>query len=243
MRICNPRASDDKVASRLLSCADDSAPVQAVPPGRHKKALLLNALGIAGLNTYLHATEDEQQPKANRPTQETTLDVFDAALALLNELFDPQPDVARLRTYFKALRQGPDLSVVEFIQEVRRVAKLRQALRIGRGGRYPRLRPDCPWHRVATPPKNFFKMSKDFTVEKALDVVREEECVDRALLQLYWSIRTNVYAPSKENEKPRALIAREPGPSLPDLSYGHFSLRHRCDFSGSINVITFGGGC
>lgn len=64
----------------------------------HKKALLLNALDVEGLNTYegldtyLRAAEDEQQPGADWPTRETTTDVFDAAPVLFNELFDSQPD-------------------------------------------------------------------------------------------------------------------------------------------------------
>ncbi|KAH8036169.1 hypothetical protein HPB51_018583 [Rhipicephalus microplus] len=91
---------------------------------KHKKALLLNALGIERLSTYLCATKDEQQPGVDRPTKETTLSVYDAALALLNELFDPQLDAACQCAHFKALCQGPDQSAVEFIQEVRRVAKL-----------------------------------------------------------------------------------------------------------------------
>ncbi|KAL1414856.1 hypothetical protein MTO96_007118 [Rhipicephalus appendiculatus] len=90
----------------------------------HKKALLLNALGVEELNTYLRAAEDELQPGADRPTQEETTNVYEAALALLNKLFDPQPDAACLRAQFKALRQRPDESAVQFIQEVRREAKL-----------------------------------------------------------------------------------------------------------------------
>ncbi|KAH8024415.1 hypothetical protein HPB51_022920 [Rhipicephalus microplus] len=76
----------------------------------HKKALLLNALGIEGLNIYLHAAEDV--PGADQPTQEMTLGVFDAGLALLNGIFAPPLDAACLRAYFKALRQSLDQSAV-----------------------------------------------------------------------------------------------------------------------------------
>ncbi|KAH8030150.1 hypothetical protein HPB51_006582 [Rhipicephalus microplus] len=95
--------------------------------GRHAGAqedAVPNASGVEGLNTYLHATEDEQQPGADRPTQETTPNVYDAALVVLNKIFDPQSDAAFLCAHFKALRQGPDQLAVEFIHDVRRVAKL-----------------------------------------------------------------------------------------------------------------------
>ncbi|KAH8034384.1 hypothetical protein HPB51_023514 [Rhipicephalus microplus] len=99
----------------------DAAARHATP--EHKKALLLNALAVKGLNTYMRAAEDE--PGADQPTQATTCtNLYDAALARLNEIFDPQADLACLRAHFRALRQGPDQLVVEFIQEVRRTAKL-----------------------------------------------------------------------------------------------------------------------
>ncbi|KAH8022202.1 hypothetical protein HPB51_023052 [Rhipicephalus microplus] len=88
----------------------------------HKKALLQNTLGVEGLGTYLRAAEND--PGAVWPTQETMPNVFDAALALLNELFDPQPHTACLGAHFNALCEDPDQSAVEFIQNVRRKAML-----------------------------------------------------------------------------------------------------------------------
>ncbi|KAL1446376.1 hypothetical protein MTO96_044608 [Rhipicephalus appendiculatus] len=82
----------------VLQVYIDAAARDATP--ENKKALLLNA--------YLRAAEEEQQPGADRPTQEETPNVYDDALALLSQLFDPQPDAACLRAHFKALRQGPD---------------------------------------------------------------------------------------------------------------------------------------
>ncbi|KAH8031320.1 hypothetical protein HPB51_016212 [Rhipicephalus microplus] len=130
----------------------------------HKKALLLNALGVEGLNTYLRTTKDEQQSGADRPTQETTFtNVYDAVLALLNEIFDPQSDVACLHVHFEALRQGPDLTqgFVEFIQEVRRVAKLCE---LGWAGDIIAI--DQIVSGIASPhlQRNIFKMGKDFTL-------------------------------------------------------------------------------
>ncbi|KAH8035380.1 hypothetical protein HPB51_005104 [Rhipicephalus microplus] len=54
----------------------------------HKKALLQNALGVESLNTYLRAVEYEQQPVADRPTRETTTDVFDIACGDLRRARD-----------------------------------------------------------------------------------------------------------------------------------------------------------
>ncbi|XP_049271644.1 uncharacterized protein LOC125758447 [Rhipicephalus sanguineus] len=168
----DPRKSRDKVY--IDAVARDASP-------EHKKALLLNALGVEGLNTYLRAAEDEQQPGADRPTQEETPNVYDAALALLSQLFDPQPDAACLRARFKALCQGPDESAVQFIHEVRRLAKLCEF-----GAASDILAYDQIVSGIASPQlkRTFYKLGKDFTVQKALDIAKEEERVDRALLQL-----------------------------------------------------------
>ncbi|KAL1479486.1 hypothetical protein MTO96_051804 [Rhipicephalus appendiculatus] len=163
----------------VLEVYIDAAARDATP--EHKKALLLNALGVEGLNAYLRAAEDEQQPGADRPTQEETPNVYDAALTLLSQLFDPQPDAACLRARFKTLCQGPDESAVQFIQEVRRVAKLCEF-----GAASDILAYDQIVSGIASPhlKMTFYKMGKDFTVQKALDIAKEEERVDRALLQL-----------------------------------------------------------
>ncbi|KAL1477059.1 hypothetical protein MTO96_036056, partial [Rhipicephalus appendiculatus] len=163
----------------VLQVYIDAAARDATP--EHKKALLLNALGVEGLNAYLRAVEDEQQPGADRPTQEETPNVYDAALTLLSQLFDPQPDAACLRARFKALCQGPDESAVQFIQEVRRVAKLCEF-----GAASDILAFDQIISGIASPhlKRTFYKMGKDFTVQKALDIAKEDERVDRALLQL-----------------------------------------------------------
>ncbi|KAL1476076.1 hypothetical protein MTO96_036787 [Rhipicephalus appendiculatus] len=163
----------------VLQVYIDAAARDATP--EHKKALLLNALGVEGLNAYLRAAEDEQQPGADRPTHEETPNVYDAALALLSRLFDSQPDAACLRAHFKTLRQGPDESAVQFIQEVRRVAKLCEF-----GAASDILAFDQIISGIASPhlKRTFYKMGKDFTVQKALHIAKEEELVDRALLQL-----------------------------------------------------------
>ncbi|KAL1482639.1 hypothetical protein MTO96_033666 [Rhipicephalus appendiculatus] len=159
----------------VLQVYIDAATRDATP--EHKKALLLNALGVEGLNAYLRAAEDEQQPGADRPTREETPNVYEAALALLNQLCDSQSDTACLRAHFKAMRQGPDESAVQFIQEVRRVAKLCEF-----GAASDILAFDQIVSGIASPhlQRIFFKMGKDFSVQKALDVAIEEERVDRA---------------------------------------------------------------
>ncbi|KAL1471255.1 hypothetical protein MTO96_023766 [Rhipicephalus appendiculatus] len=148
----------------------DTAARDATP--EHKKALLLNALGIEGLSSYLRATENELQPGTDQQTQEETTDVYKASLALLDKIFDPQPDAACLHAQFKALRQRPDESTVQLIQEVRPVAKLCEF-----GAASDMLAFDQIVSGITSPhlPRAFYKMGKEFSVQKALDMAREEE--------------------------------------------------------------------
>lgn len=79
----------------------------------------------------------------------------------------------------KFLRQRPDETAVEFIQ-VQRQVKLCE---FGAAGEL--LAFDQIVTGISSPhlQRAFFKMGKDFTVQKALSVAREEERVDRALEQ------------------------------------------------------------
>ncbi|KAH6919467.1 hypothetical protein HPB50_029544 [Hyalomma asiaticum] len=86
----------------------------------HKKALLLNALGVEGLNRFLRALDEEQQPGADRETPD---DAYNATLDVLERVFNPRQHPACVRTQF-FLRQWPDETAVEFIQEVQRQVKL-----------------------------------------------------------------------------------------------------------------------
>ncbi|KAL1484311.1 hypothetical protein MTO96_032641 [Rhipicephalus appendiculatus] len=89
---------------------------------RDKKVLLLNAMVVE--DRYLRAVEDEPQPGVDRSTPEDAQDACKAGLVQLDAIFDPQPDPACLLAKFKALRQGPDESAIQFIQEIRRLARL-----------------------------------------------------------------------------------------------------------------------
>ncbi|KAL1414300.1 hypothetical protein MTO96_030535 [Rhipicephalus appendiculatus] len=60
----------------------DAAARDAMP--EHKKALLLNALAIEGLNRYLRAIEDEPQPGANQTTPEDAQDAYKTTLKALD---------------------------------------------------------------------------------------------------------------------------------------------------------------
>lgn len=51
----------------VLQVYIDAAAREAMP--EHKKVLLLNALGVEGLNCYLRTVDEEQQPGANRKTR------------------------------------------------------------------------------------------------------------------------------------------------------------------------------
>ncbi|KAH6945291.1 hypothetical protein HPB50_007753 [Hyalomma asiaticum] len=69
----------------VLQVYIDAAARDATP--EHKKALLLNALGVEGLNCYLRAVDEEQQPGADRETPE---DAYNATLDVLESL-QPAP--------------------------------------------------------------------------------------------------------------------------------------------------------
>ncbi|KAH6921206.1 hypothetical protein HPB50_027803 [Hyalomma asiaticum] len=80
--------------------------------GRHaaaQEALLLNALGVKGLNCYLSVVDEEQQPGADRETPE---DAYHATLDALERIFNPHHDPACVRTQFKYLRQRADETAV-----------------------------------------------------------------------------------------------------------------------------------
>ncbi|KAH6926572.1 hypothetical protein HPB50_019811 [Hyalomma asiaticum] len=59
----------------VLQVYIDAAARDATP--EHKKALLLNALGVEGLNSYLRAVDEEQHPGVD---QETPQDAYSATL-------------------------------------------------------------------------------------------------------------------------------------------------------------------
>ncbi|KAH6921098.1 hypothetical protein HPB50_027915 [Hyalomma asiaticum] len=80
----------------------DAAARNATP--EHKKALLLNALGVEGLNCYLRAVDEEQQPGADRETLEDAGNL------------QPTPGSGYIR-------QRPVETAVDFIQEVQRQVK------------------------------------------------------------------------------------------------------------------------
>ncbi|KAH6933758.1 hypothetical protein HPB50_018069 [Hyalomma asiaticum] len=160
----------------VLQVYIDAAARDATP--EHKKVLLLNALGVEGLNRFLREVDEEQLPGADRETPE---DAYSATLDLLERVFNPGQHPACVRTQFKFLRQRPDETAVEFIQEVQRQVKLCE---FGAAGEF--LVFDQIVTGISSPhlQRVFFKMGKDFTVQKALSVAREEERVDRALEQL-----------------------------------------------------------
>ncbi|KAL1485845.1 hypothetical protein MTO96_031720 [Rhipicephalus appendiculatus] len=106
----------------VLQAYIDAAARDATP--EHKKALLLNALGIEGLNRYLRVVEDEPQPASGGGTQDAVQDAYLVTLKRLDAIYDEQLDPTCLRAAFKALRQGPDESALQLILEVRRLAHL-----------------------------------------------------------------------------------------------------------------------
>ncbi|KAH6945017.1 hypothetical protein HPB50_006743 [Hyalomma asiaticum] len=159
----------------VLQVYIDAAARDAAP--EHKKALLLNALGVDGLNCYLRAVDEEQQPGADRGTPE---DAYNATLDALKRIFNPHQDPACVRAQFKYLCQRPDETAVEFIQEVQRQVKLCEFGAAGELLAFDQIVTGISSMQLQ---RTFFKMGKDFTVQKALSVAREEERVDRALQQ------------------------------------------------------------
>ncbi|KAH6933186.1 hypothetical protein HPB50_012988 [Hyalomma asiaticum] len=69
----------------VLQVYIEAAARDATP--EHKKALLLNALGVKGLNRFLRAVDEEQQPGADRETPD---DAYNATLHVLESL-QPAP--------------------------------------------------------------------------------------------------------------------------------------------------------
>ncbi|KAL1454690.1 hypothetical protein MTO96_043715 [Rhipicephalus appendiculatus] len=164
----------------VLQAYIDAAARDATP--EHKKALLLNGLGDrGGWNRYLRMVEDEPQPASGGETQDAVQDAYLATLKKLDAIYDEQLDPTGLRAAFKALRQGPDESAVQFILEVRRLARL-----CNFGATSDILAFDQIVAGIASPhlKRKFFKMGQEFTIQKALNVAKEEERVDRALQQV-----------------------------------------------------------
>ncbi|KAL1476852.1 hypothetical protein MTO96_036187 [Rhipicephalus appendiculatus] len=123
--------------------------------------------------------EDEPQLTTAWATPEDAQDAHKSTLEQLDAIFDTKIDPACLRATFKKLRQGPDESSVQFIQEVRRLARLCVF-----GAATDVLAFDQVVAGIASPQlqREFFKMGRNFTIQKALDLAREEERVDRTLL-------------------------------------------------------------
>ncbi|KAH6928930.1 hypothetical protein HPB50_021760 [Hyalomma asiaticum] len=132
----------------VLQVYIDAAARDATP--EHKKALLLNALGYEGLNRFLRAVDEEQQPGADRETPD---DAYNATLDLLERVFNPSQHPACVRTQFKFLRQRPDETAVEFSTS----AEASQVMRIRSGGRVSRIRPDSYGHFLPAPTTCIFQ--------------------------------------------------------------------------------------
>ncbi|KAL1476679.1 hypothetical protein MTO96_018245 [Rhipicephalus appendiculatus] len=148
-----------------------SLPGQPVIPWEQWKQAIKNYMIASVPPTYL--------PFIGRGAdREPPADAYKAALADLDKLFDSPQDPVCVRAYFKSLRQRPDESAVQFILEVRRMAKLCDF-----GTVSDVLAFDQIVSGITSPhlQRTFFKMGKDFTVKKALDVACEEERVDHVL--------------------------------------------------------------
>ncbi|KAH7950943.1 hypothetical protein HPB52_003231 [Rhipicephalus sanguineus] len=133
-----------------------------------RKALLLNALGHAGLKLY------QTLSSANASETPASADVFQAALALFDDHFkDASCDyVARLR--FQERRQLPGEPVVDFIASLRSLAAscgfgalendmIRQQLFIGVASQNVRCR--------------LLQKGSSITLSEALSIAREDELV------------------------------------------------------------------
>ncbi|KAL1485132.1 hypothetical protein MTO96_032155, partial [Rhipicephalus appendiculatus] len=103
-------------------------------------------------------------------------DAYLATLKRLDAIYDKQLDPTCLRAAFKALRQGPDESAVQFILEVRTLARL-----CNFGATSDILAFDQIVAGIVSPhlKRKFFKMGQEYTIQKVLDVAKEEERVDR----------------------------------------------------------------
>ncbi|KAH7947937.1 hypothetical protein HPB52_017158 [Rhipicephalus sanguineus] len=151
----------------------DAIGKDAAKPER-RKALLINALGYAGLKLY------QTLSSANASETPASADVFQAALALFDDHFkDASCDyVARLR--FQERRQLPGEPVVDFIASLRSLAAscgfgalendmIRQQLFIGVASQNVRCR--------------LLQKGSSITLSEALSIAREDELCSNFLLR------------------------------------------------------------
>ncbi|KAH8009988.1 hypothetical protein HPB51_023443 [Rhipicephalus microplus] len=103
-------------------CIDSAARDATV---EHKKALLLNGLGVEGLIFYLLAVEYEPIPAVDHESRvDAVQDAYSAMLHLLEGIFDEQVDLMCLRASFKTPRQQLGETAVQFILQTKWLARL-----------------------------------------------------------------------------------------------------------------------
>ncbi|KAH7980699.1 hypothetical protein HPB49_018381 [Dermacentor silvarum] len=90
----------------------------------HKKALLLNVLGVEGVRIYFAAVEEQTQAGADGGTSDAeAVDVFQEVLAVLGRCFAPEEDEVVTRLQFKRRTQGTEESTTTFPKDLQRLAK------------------------------------------------------------------------------------------------------------------------
>lgn len=98
----------------------DTATRNAAPA--HKKALLLNALGVEGVRIDFAAVEDQTQAGADVVTNDAeAADVYEEALAVLGWCFATEDEVAT-RLHLKRRLQGPEESTIDLLKDIQRLA-------------------------------------------------------------------------------------------------------------------------
>ncbi|KAL1471924.1 hypothetical protein MTO96_023396 [Rhipicephalus appendiculatus] len=88
-----------------------------------KKALLLNALGVEGLDVYYKAADEQTQLDSEQSTGDSAArDAYQPAFAILDACFVLSEDAVCVRALFQRWVQEPDETAVQYIQELRRLA-------------------------------------------------------------------------------------------------------------------------
>ncbi|KAH7971228.1 hypothetical protein HPB49_020470 [Dermacentor silvarum] len=89
----------------------------------HKKALLLNALGVEGVRLYFAAVEDQTQAGADGGTSDVeAVDVFPEALTVLGRCFAPEEDEVVKRLQFKRTQHAEE-STTTFLNDLHPLAR------------------------------------------------------------------------------------------------------------------------
>ncbi|KAL1470856.1 hypothetical protein MTO96_023973 [Rhipicephalus appendiculatus] len=152
-----------------------------------KKALLLIALGVEGLDVYCKAAEEQTLDGEQSTGDGAGRDAYQQALAILDACFAPPEDAVCVRAQFRRRVQKPDETAVQYIQELRRLADTCSFCTAATMMLQDQILQGL---RDAHLVRAFIRMGDAFTVQKALEHAKQEERVERTMQQLTTRVNT-----------------------------------------------------